>query len=134
MSGKACVPARAALDAGDGTGLTAILDEHPDVLHHRCFAGECYERGYFPAASLLHHVAGDPIRCRCRRTSSRSPGCSTAARRAAVGRPPAWCSPATDLGWPFRFERGDLDMAVVIHKADHLIDILQRVPDFVWKD
>jgi hypothetical protein len=51
---------------------------------------------------------------------------------------------ATDLGWPFRFERGDLytweewpgdlDMAMVMHKADYLIDILQRVPEFVWKD
>ncbi len=51
---------------------------------------------------------------------------------------------ASDLGWPFRFERGDLytwqewpgelDMAMVMHKADYLIDILDRVPAFVWKD
>jgi hypothetical protein len=51
---------------------------------------------------------------------------------------------ASDLGWPFRFERGDLytweewprdlDMAMVMHKADYLIDILERVPVFVWKD
>lgn len=53
-------------------------------------------------------------------------------------------SRATNLGWPFRFERGDLytwekwpgdlDMAVVMAKADYLIDVLERVPDFVWKD
>lgn len=50
---------------------------------------------------------------------------------------------ATEWGWPFRFERGDLytwekwprelDMAVVMHKADFLIDILERVPEWVWK-
>jgi hypothetical protein len=49
---------------------------------------------------------------------------------------------ATEFGWPFRFERGDLytweewprdlDMAVVMHKADYLIDILERVPAYVW--
>jgi hypothetical protein len=51
---------------------------------------------------------------------------------------------ATEWSWPFRFERGDfytweewprdLDMAVVMQKADYLIDVLDRVPDFVWKD
>ncbi len=51
---------------------------------------------------------------------------------------------ATELKWPFRFERGDLytweewepslDMRVVMHKANFLIDILERVPEFVWKD
>jgi hypothetical protein len=51
---------------------------------------------------------------------------------------------AAEYGWPFRFERGDLytweewprdlDMAVAMHKADYLIDILDKVPDFVWKD
>lgn len=49
---------------------------------------------------------------------------------------------ATEFRWPFRFERGDLytweewprdlDMAVVMHKADYLIDVLERVPAFVW--
>lgn len=51
---------------------------------------------------------------------------------------------ATTLGWPFRFERGDLytweewdrplDMRVVMQKADFLIDILERVPESVWRD
>lgn len=51
---------------------------------------------------------------------------------------------ATELKWPFRFERGDLytweewepslDMRVVMHKANFLIDILERVPESVWKD
>jgi hypothetical protein len=51
---------------------------------------------------------------------------------------------AVKLKWPFRFERGDLytweewtpslDMRVVMHKANFLIDILERVPEFVWKD
>jgi hypothetical protein len=51
---------------------------------------------------------------------------------------------AVELRWPFRFERGDLytweewdkplDMRLVMQKADFLIDILERVPEFVWKD
>jgi Ankyrin repeats (3 copies) len=55
--------ARDALDAGDLPALTAILDEHPDVVHFRCHQGDWYESGYFAGATLLHHVAGNPIRC-----------------------------------------------------------------------
>jgi len=55
--------ARNALDAGDLPALTAVLDEHPDVVRFRCRQGEWYERGYFAGAMLLHHVAGNPIRC-----------------------------------------------------------------------
>jgi hypothetical protein len=63
MSDNVFARARAALDGGDAAGLAAILDEHPDVLGYRCFDGEWYESGYFAGASLLHHVAGNPIRC-----------------------------------------------------------------------
>jgi hypothetical protein len=51
---------------------------------------------------------------------------------------------AVEGRWPFRFERGDLytweewdkplDMRLVMQKADFLIDILERVPEWVWKD
>lgn len=51
---------------------------------------------------------------------------------------------AMEFEWPFRFERGDLytweewepslDMRAVMHKANFLIDILERVPESVWKD
>jgi hypothetical protein len=55
--------ARDALDAGDLPALTAILDKHPDVVHFRCYHGDWYSSGYFAGATLLHHVAGNPIRC-----------------------------------------------------------------------
>jgi hypothetical protein len=55
--------ARDALDAGDLAALTAILDEYPDVVHFRCHQGDWYSSGYFAGATLLHHVAGNPIRC-----------------------------------------------------------------------
>lgn len=51
-----------ALDAGDLPRLGALLDEHPDLIHHRCRTGEWYEDGYFAGATLLHHVAGNPDR------------------------------------------------------------------------
>lgn len=51
---------------------------------------------------------------------------------------------ATERKWPIRFERADLytwdqweaglDMRAVMNRADYLIDILERIPDFVWKD
>jgi ankyrin repeat protein len=63
MSANEFLRARAALDAGDLDALATVLDEHPDVLRYRHFAGEWYESGYFAGASLLHHVAGNPIRC-----------------------------------------------------------------------
>lgn len=55
--------ARDALDAGDVRALTAILDADPDVVRFRCYEGEWYESGYFAGATLLQHVAGNPIRC-----------------------------------------------------------------------
>jgi hypothetical protein len=55
--------ARGALDAGAAEELAAILDEHPDLVHHKHFDGEWYDSGYFAGAMLLHHVAGNPIRC-----------------------------------------------------------------------
>lgn len=63
MSDNGFERARAALDAGDLAGLAAVLDEYPELVHYRCRAGEWYESGYFAGPSLLHHVAGNPIRC-----------------------------------------------------------------------
>src|SRR6266498_849279 len=63
MSDNVFVRARAALDGADLPGLAAVLDEHPEVIGYRCYDGEWYDSGYFAGASLLHHVAGNPIRC-----------------------------------------------------------------------
>jgi ankyrin repeat protein len=54
--------ARAALDAGDATRLSRLMDRHPDLVGYRCRQGEWSEAGYFQGATLLHHVAGNPIR------------------------------------------------------------------------
>lgn len=51
-----------AVDTGDVGGLSALLDKHPRLLTYRCRKGEWYEEGYFAGATLLHHVAGNPIR------------------------------------------------------------------------
>jgi hypothetical protein len=51
-----------ALDAGDVERLVAILDAHPAVLRYQCRVGEWYESGYFSGATLLWHIAGNPIR------------------------------------------------------------------------
>jgi len=53
-----------AFDAGDEKGLARLLTEHPGILNYRCRRGQWYESGYFKGAMLLHHVAGNPIRCR----------------------------------------------------------------------
>ncbi len=53
----------AALDQGDVAGLAALLERAPRLLRIRCLVGEWYEAGYFQGAMLLHHVAGNPIRC-----------------------------------------------------------------------
>lgn len=53
----------AALDAGEITQLTNLLVQRPSLVGDRCRVGEWYETGYFKGATLLHHVAGNPIRC-----------------------------------------------------------------------
>lgn len=53
----------AALDAGDLQGLGALLRQQPALIRYRQRIGEWYEAGYFAGATLLHHVAGNPIRC-----------------------------------------------------------------------
>lgn len=53
----------AALDAGDLVRLGALLEQNPSLVEYRCRIGEWYETGYFKGATLLHHVAGNPIRC-----------------------------------------------------------------------
>ncbi len=52
-----------ALDRGDIQQLEAVLDRDPSLVEYRCRHGEWYESGYFQGAALLHHVAGNPIRC-----------------------------------------------------------------------
>ena len=52
----------AALDAGDAERLVEILDAHPAVSRYECRVGEWYESGYFSGATLLWHIAGNPIR------------------------------------------------------------------------
>ena len=52
-----------ALDAGDLARLEALLDQHPALVRYHCRRGEWYEAGYFAGATLLHHIAGNPIRC-----------------------------------------------------------------------
>jgi len=52
-----------ALDTGDLPVLTDLLQKHPSLVGYRCRRGEWYEGGYFQGAMLLHHVAGNPIRC-----------------------------------------------------------------------
>jgi ankyrin repeat protein len=53
----------AALDVGDLRGLGALLRQHRPLVRYRQRVGEWYEEGYFAGATLLHHVAGNPIRC-----------------------------------------------------------------------
>ncbi|HLB08421.1 MAG TPA: ankyrin repeat domain-containing protein [Gemmatimonadaceae bacterium] len=52
----------AALDAGDLPRLEALIDAHPSLLRYACRVGEWYEQGYFAGATLLWHIAGNPIR------------------------------------------------------------------------
>ena len=52
-----------ALDAGDIERLETLLDEHPWLVHYKCYKGEPYEEGYFSGATLLNHIAGNPDRC-----------------------------------------------------------------------
>ena len=52
-----------AIDLGDIQKLTSLLDRSPALIRYRCSVGEWYEQGYFAGATLLNHVAGNPIRC-----------------------------------------------------------------------
>ncbi|MEM7414788.1 MAG: ankyrin repeat domain-containing protein [Gemmatimonadota bacterium] len=54
--------ALALLDAGDAEGLGALLAEDPTLVHARAASIEEPYEGYFYGATLLHHVAGNPIR------------------------------------------------------------------------
>lgn len=54
--------ALARLDAGDSAGLGALLAEDPTLVHARASSIEAPYEGYFHRATLLHHVAGNPIR------------------------------------------------------------------------
>ena len=51
------------LDRGDVERLSQTVREHPAVLAYRCRIGDWYESGYFQGATLLNHIAGNPIRC-----------------------------------------------------------------------
>ncbi|BDI28807.1 hypothetical protein CCAX7_008580 [Capsulimonas corticalis] len=51
-----------ALDAGDLPKLEALLNKYPALIRYHCHHGE-YAQGYFAGATLLHHIAGNPIRC-----------------------------------------------------------------------
>lgn len=52
-----------ALDSGDIRRLEALLDKHKFLVRYHCRVGEWYEKGYFAGATLLNHIAGNPIRC-----------------------------------------------------------------------
>jgi len=52
-----------ALDSGDVEKLKALLEANPGLSRYQCRTGDRYERGYFAGATLLHHIAGNPIRC-----------------------------------------------------------------------
>ena len=56
-------PAIDAIDSGDLPTLNGILDREPVLIAYRWRQGTWYEEGYFAGAALLHHVAGNPIRC-----------------------------------------------------------------------
>lgn len=54
--------ARRAVDAGDVATVRALLADHPELVAARpTHVAEPYA-GYFHGATLLHHVAGNPIR------------------------------------------------------------------------
>ena len=52
----------AALDGGDVTRLQGLIDANPTLLAARGYLDEAFEHPAFRGATLLHHVAGDPIR------------------------------------------------------------------------
>ncbi|BDI32092.1 hypothetical protein CCAX7_41430 [Capsulimonas corticalis] len=49
----------AALDAGAAAKLQEMLDRRPAITQYRTEVGD---GGYFASATLLHHIAGNPIR------------------------------------------------------------------------
>jgi len=54
----------AALDAfyaGDAAGLERLLRAEPTLVHARVMSAEGHYCGYFHQATLLHHVAGNPL-------------------------------------------------------------------------
>lgn len=53
----------AAIDSGDLSRLGDLLQKRPTLVRYRCRLDEWYAAGYFQGATLLHHVAGNPIRC-----------------------------------------------------------------------
>lgn len=54
--------ALAAMDRGDAEALAALLDSRPELVEARVIADEPPYDGYFWRPTLLHHVAGNPIR------------------------------------------------------------------------
>jgi len=55
-----------AVDRGDLNTLRAILAGDPGLIQARATGDEGdagHYAGYFRGATLLHHVAGNPIRC-----------------------------------------------------------------------
>ena len=54
--------ALAALDRGDENALLRVLKEAPDLTRARVTTTDPPYEGYFHAATLLHHVAGNPVR------------------------------------------------------------------------
>ena len=96
--------ARRAFDHGDLPALTAVLDAHPTVVGYRChesepteFGFDIYASGYFMGATLLHHVAGNPIRCPLPATSSTSPGSFSPVapiRTPGAANPTTWARPS----------------------------------------
>ncbi len=51
-----------ALDAGDAAALHTLLARAPELVHARASSSEPPYDGYFHGATLLHHLAGNPIR------------------------------------------------------------------------
>jgi ankyrin repeat protein len=54
--------ALAAIDAGDIPALEKLLSDNPDLVNERVTSDDPVYNGYFHGATLLHHVAGNPIR------------------------------------------------------------------------
>jgi hypothetical protein len=98
-----------ALDRGDAQGLKELLQEHQGLARARGYLDEYYEYPGFRGATLLHHIAGEPMRAKltsqCRGADRHSPrrwrrsrrgdhrfdSCSGARHRqhpAQMGRPP----------------------------------------------